>query len=145
ARGEVDLESRDAAGGARGGADLSRKVRKGREVVADVRGGGGEAVADELHAVTGIAGEPDDDRLWLLRGGPQQIPWSNTYYDLAESSCAAVDAGDAARDVGIRTPVIAAITFDFWNTIVRPVETMSEARRRAVLSACEASEIEVEA
>ena len=66
ARGEVDLEGGDAARGAGRGADLGREVGQRREVVADVRGGGGEAVADQLHAIAGIAGEPDDDGLWLL-------------------------------------------------------------------------------
>src|SRR4029453_3242688 len=46
ARGEVDLEGRDDAWGAGRGADLRREVGQGREVVADVRGGGDEAVAD---------------------------------------------------------------------------------------------------
>lgn len=37
------------------------------------------------------------------------------------------------------------MTFDFWNTIARePPGTMAEARRRAVASACEACDIEVE-
>jgi hypothetical protein len=66
ARGEVDLEGGDAARGAGGGADLGREVGQGGEVVADVRGGGGEAVADKLHTVTGIPGEPDDYGLWFL-------------------------------------------------------------------------------
>jgi HAD superfamily hydrolase (TIGR01549 family) len=40
-----------------------------------------------------------------------------------------------------------AVTFDFWNTIVRERvgRTMSEARQRAVAAACEASGVEVEA
>ena len=63
ARGEVDLEGGDAARGAGRGADLGREVRQRREVVADVGGGGGEAVADELHTVARVPGEPDDDGL----------------------------------------------------------------------------------
>lgn len=40
---------------------------------------------------------------------------------------------------------IAAITFDFWNTIARvPSGAMTEARRRAVAAACAAGESEVE-
>lgn len=41
---------------------------------------------------------------------------------------------------------VRAVTFDFWNTIARePPGTMAEARRRAVASACEFCEVEVEA
>jgi FMN phosphatase YigB (HAD superfamily) len=37
------------------------------------------------------------------------------------------------------------VTFDFWNTIARvPKGAMTEARRLAVLAACEATEVEVE-
>lgn len=40
-----------------------------------------------------------------------------------------------------------AVTFDFWNTIVRERQgkTRSEPRRRAVAAACESSDVEVEA
>ena len=42
--------------------------------------------------------------------------------------------------------MIQAVTFDFWNTIARvPSGTMSEARRRAVVAACEECGVEVEA
>jgi putative hydrolase of the HAD superfamily len=42
--------------------------------------------------------------------------------------------------------VIEAVTFDFWNTIARvPTGAMTEARRRAVLAACEGYGVEVEA
>lgn len=38
-----------------------------------------------------------------------------------------------------------AVTFDFWNTIARvPTGAMTEARRRAVLAACESGGVEVE-
>jgi FMN hydrolase / 5-amino-6-(5-phospho-D-ribitylamino)uracil phosphatase len=41
--------------------------------------------------------------------------------------------------------VVEAITFDFWNTIARaPAGMMTEARRRAVLTACAAGGVEVE-
>jgi putative hydrolase of the HAD superfamily len=41
---------------------------------------------------------------------------------------------------------IEAVTFDFWNTIARVAPgAMSEARRRAVVAACEAHGVEVEA
>lgn len=44
------------------------------------------------------------------------------------------------------TPPIEAITFDFWNTIARaPAGLMSEARRQAVVSACEECGVELEA
>jgi len=42
--------------------------------------------------------------------------------------------------------MIEAVTFDFWNTIARvPTGAMTEARRRAVLAACERCGVEVEA
>lgn len=41
--------------------------------------------------------------------------------------------------------MIEAITFDFWNTIARvPSGAMTEARRQAVLAACESGGVEVE-
>lgn len=44
------------------------------------------------------------------------------------------------------SPAIAAVTFDFWNTIARvPPGTMSDLRRRAVAAACEAHDVAVEA
>jgi FMN phosphatase YigB (HAD superfamily) len=40
--------------------------------------------------------------------------------------------------------VIAAVTFDFWNTIARvPAGAMTEARRRAIAAACAECEVEV--
>jgi FMN phosphatase YigB (HAD superfamily) len=42
-------------------------------------------------------------------------------------------------------PPLRAVTFDFWNTIARvPTGAMTEARRRAVLAACESGGAEVE-
>ncbi|MDX6636186.1 MAG: putative hydrolase of the superfamily [Solirubrobacterales bacterium] len=42
--------------------------------------------------------------------------------------------------------MIAAVTFDFWNTIARvPTGAMSEARERAVAAACESGDVRVEA
>ncbi|HEX3041170.1 MAG TPA: HAD family hydrolase [Solirubrobacterales bacterium] len=42
--------------------------------------------------------------------------------------------------------LIAAVTFDFWNTIARvPTGAMTEARERAVAAACESSDVRVEA
>jgi hypothetical protein len=57
---EVDLERRDPIGGAGGRADLGRVVREGRQVAAGQGGLGGELEPGELHAVAGVAGEPDD-------------------------------------------------------------------------------------
>lgn len=49
--------------------------------------------------------------------------------------------------VGLNVEVpLRAVTFDFWNTIARvPPDTMTEARRRAVVAACEECAVEVEA
>ncbi|HET9198407.1 MAG TPA: HAD family hydrolase [Solirubrobacterales bacterium] len=42
--------------------------------------------------------------------------------------------------------MIAAVTFDFWNTIARvPTGAMSAARQRAVAAACQSGDVEVEA
>jgi FMN phosphatase YigB (HAD superfamily) len=45
------------------------------------------------------------------------------------------------------TQPVKAVTFDFWNTIARERQggAMTEARRQAVMAACEACEVEVEA
>src|SRR5439155_21226610 len=57
-----------AVQGAGRGSDLGREVRKGGQVVAEDGGGAREPVAGELHPVARIAGEPDDDPLFLLDG-----------------------------------------------------------------------------
>ena len=59
--GEVQLEGADAGQGARRCADLGGEVGQRRQVVAEGRRLAGEPVAGELHAVAGVAGEPDDD------------------------------------------------------------------------------------
>ena len=59
--GEVHLEAGDAGHGAGGSPDLGGEVRQRRQVVAERRGLLGEPVAGELHAVAGVAGEPNDD------------------------------------------------------------------------------------
>ena len=64
--GDVDLEGRHAGERARGRPDLGREVGQRRQVVAEQRAGAGEAVAGELHAVAGVAGEADDDAFELL-------------------------------------------------------------------------------
>src|SRR5690606_31735122 len=66
--GEVDLEARDAREGARRSADLGRIVRKGGEVVAEFGGLRRESVPGELHPVTGVSGEADDDPVELPDG-----------------------------------------------------------------------------
>ena len=65
--GDVDLEARHPGDGPGGRPDLGRVVRQGGEVVAEGGADVGEAVADELHAVAGVAGEPDDHPLQGLR------------------------------------------------------------------------------
>ena len=68
-RREVDLEPAHPGQGARGSADLGREVGEGGEVVAEQGGRVGELAARDLHAVAGVAAEPDDgllDRLLLL-------------------------------------------------------------------------------
>ena len=52
--------------GALGGADLGGEVRQRRQVVAERRRLLGEPVTGELHAVAGVAGEPDDHAIELL-------------------------------------------------------------------------------
>ena len=59
--GDVHLERRHAGDGAGRRTDLGREVRHRRQVVAEHGADVGEAVAGELHAVAGVAGEPDDD------------------------------------------------------------------------------------
>ena len=66
ARGEVDLERRDAGERAGRRADLGREVGQRREVVAEHRGRVGEAAAGELHPVAGVAREADHDPLALF-------------------------------------------------------------------------------
>ena len=65
ARGEVDLEGRDAVQGAGGGPDLGREVGQRGQVVAHQRGRVGEASPGQLHAIARIAGESNDDPLLL--------------------------------------------------------------------------------
>ena len=57
---EVQLEAGHAGQRALRCADLSGKVRQGGQVVAEDRGLLGEPVTGELHAITGVASEPDD-------------------------------------------------------------------------------------
>ena len=64
--GELQLEARYPGERARRSPDLGREVRHGGQVVAEDRGLLGEPVSRELHAVTRVAGEPDDDVIELL-------------------------------------------------------------------------------
>jgi hypothetical protein len=66
ARGEVDLEGRDAVRGARGSAYLRGEVRERGEVVPHDRGRIREPAARELHPIAGISGEADDNAVQLL-------------------------------------------------------------------------------
>ena len=63
---DVHLERRHPGDRAGRRADLGREVRHRREVVAEDRTHVGEAVAGELHAVAGVAGEADDHRVERL-------------------------------------------------------------------------------
>jgi hypothetical protein len=64
--GEMQLEARNAGEGACRGPDFRREIRLGGQVVAEDRGLLGEPVSRELHAVTRVTGEPDDDVIELL-------------------------------------------------------------------------------
>ena len=64
--GEVDLEAGDARERAGRRADLGGEVRERCEVVAERRGLAREPVARELHPVTRVAREADDDAVELL-------------------------------------------------------------------------------
>ena len=66
--GVVDLEAGHARERARRRTDLGREVGKRREVVPEERGLAREAAAGQLHAVAGVAGEPDDHVVELLDG-----------------------------------------------------------------------------
>jgi hypothetical protein len=63
--GEVHLEARHPREGPGGGSDLGREVGQCGDVIAQLRGLRGEAVAGELHAVAGVASEPDDHSIQL--------------------------------------------------------------------------------
>ena len=64
--GERDLEAGDAGQRTGGRADFGGEVGQRREVVAEDRGGVGEAVAGQLHAVAGVAREADRDAIPFL-------------------------------------------------------------------------------
>jgi hypothetical protein len=66
AAGEVQLEAADARQRAGRGANLGWKVGQGAQVVADQRRLVGEVHARELHAVTRVTGEANDDLIAFL-------------------------------------------------------------------------------
>ena len=86
--GEVQLESADARQRPGRGADLGRKVRERREVIAGERRLGRELHAGDLHAVARVTREPDDDGVAFLDppgtrgypvrhlGTPPRPPWA---------------------------------------------------------------------
>jgi hypothetical protein len=59
---ELDLEGRNAEGGADRRPDLGRKIRERREIGAAQGGFLGEAAAGQLHAVAAVAGKAHDER-----------------------------------------------------------------------------------
>ena len=63
--GEVHLEAGDAGQGPGRRPDLGREVGERGDVVAELGGLRGEPVTGELHAVAGVAGEPDDHPIQL--------------------------------------------------------------------------------
>ena len=65
-RGEMHLESADARKRAGRGANFGREVGKRGEIVAVQRDGIRELAAGDLHAVAGIAAEPDDGLVKLF-------------------------------------------------------------------------------
>ena len=64
--GELQLETRYARESTGRSPDLGREVRHGGQVVTEDGGLLREPVSRELHAVTRVAGEPDDDVIELL-------------------------------------------------------------------------------
>ena len=64
--GVVDLEAGDPRERACRRANLGREVGQRRQVVAEERGFAREPPSGQLHAVPGVAGEPDRDLLQLL-------------------------------------------------------------------------------
>ena len=64
--GEMQLETRHARQSAGWRPDFSREIRQRGQVIAEDRRLLREPVAGELHAVAGIAGEPDDHMIELL-------------------------------------------------------------------------------
>ena len=72
--GEVELEAGDARQRAGGRADLGGEVGQRRDVVAEQRRLGRELRAGELHAVTRVAREADDDLGELLDRLAAHVP-----------------------------------------------------------------------
>jgi hypothetical protein len=62
----MELETRYAGEGACRGPDFGGEIRLGRQIIAEDRRLLGEPVPGELHAVTRVTREPDDDVIELL-------------------------------------------------------------------------------
>ena len=71
--GDLNLERRDAGQRALRRADLGGVARLGRQVVTEKRCLGSKPVPGELHAVTGVPGETDDDFFQLFPFGQRRI------------------------------------------------------------------------
>ena len=90
--GDLDLERRHTGQRALRCADLGGVIRLGGKVVAEERGLRGEPVTGQLHAVTGVTREADDDLLELLPRG-----------------CAALGAGAVVTAVMTHDPAFHAV------------------------------------
>ena len=99
--GDLNLERRNAGQCALWGADLGWVIGLGRKVVAEKRRFRGEPVAGELHAVTGVAREPDDDLFKLLPGArwlrcrSHPLPAFRFLYQSSPGESAGRSPGDA--------------------------------------------------
>ena len=71
---ELELKAGDAGEASSWGTDLRREVRECRDVVPRNRGRPGELGPGELHSVTGVAHEADDDRFELLGERDRAVP-----------------------------------------------------------------------
>ena len=65
--GDAHLERRDSGHRAGWGSNLGRELRECREIVPEEGRDTGESITGELHAITGIAGEADDNVMQRLR------------------------------------------------------------------------------
>ena len=72
---ELDLEGGHPVHRAGRGTDLGREVRQRRQIVPEDRGGIGEPVTGQLHPVSGVTCEPDDDVVPLLDGLGHRTGW----------------------------------------------------------------------
>jgi hypothetical protein len=93
----MDLECRDAGEGAGRSANLSREVRKGYEVVSDQGCRGRETVTGQLNPIARVAGEPNDDPLFLFNG-LDGSPWPPCVQLIVRIGDDAQRAGTAATE-----------------------------------------------